>query len=72
MGKLSDEGVSDRLYAALDALGEEQGETVRGATTLDAARQALTFLNLGLLAAGNDDADANPVILKPPGPPQTP
>jgi hypothetical protein len=67
-GKLSDNDISDRLYAAIEALGlEEDAETVRGDTTLKAARQALNLLHLGLLAAGNAHEDENPVI-RPRGP----
>ena len=49
--KLTDIEVYDRVYAASLAMGEEEGETVLGNTTLEAARRALVLLQLGLLYA---------------------
>jgi hypothetical protein len=40
MTKLSDNRVGDRLHAALEMIGTEEGETVRGNTALIAARQS--------------------------------
>ncbi|WP_457299167.1 hypothetical protein [Phyllobacterium sp. P5_D12] len=64
--KLNDEQAYDRLYAALLALGGEEGQTVRGDTSLKAARQALVLLQMGLLKAMDDDSDRN-VAIKAPG-----
>ena len=64
--KLNDEQTYDRLYAALLALGGEEGQTVRGDTSLKAARQALVLLQMGLLKAMDDDSDRN-VAIKAPG-----
>lgn len=49
--KLTDFEVHDRLIAATDALGDDEGETVRGNTALEAARKALRLMQLGLLTA---------------------
>jgi hypothetical protein len=57
MSKLSDNQVGDRLHAALQALGTDQGETIRGNTALLAARQALTLLKHGLLIAAERHSD---------------
>jgi hypothetical protein len=40
MTKLSDNRVGDRLHAALEMIGTEESETVRGNTALIAARQS--------------------------------
>jgi hypothetical protein len=48
---LSDNQVDDRLKAALDALGEAPGATIRGNTALAAARKTLVLLSMGLIAA---------------------
>ena len=48
---LSDNQVDDRLKAALDALGEAPGATIRGNTALAAARKMLVLLSMGLIAA---------------------
>ncbi len=37
--KLSDNQVGDRLHAALETIGTDEGETIRGNTALVAARQ---------------------------------
>jgi hypothetical protein len=42
MVKLSDDRVGDRLHAPLEALGTDEGETIRGNTALVAERQTLT------------------------------
>lgn len=54
---LSDNQVHDRLVAAHDALGEGRGQTVRGNTALEAARQMLRLLQLGLLYAAEKNQD---------------
>jgi hypothetical protein len=48
---LSDNAVWDRLHAALEALGDDDCETVRGDTAMAAARKALTLLQWGLVKA---------------------
>ena len=55
--KLSDNQVGDRLHAALEAVGTEEGETVRGNTALVAARQTLNLLEQGLLIAAERNSD---------------
>jgi hypothetical protein len=45
--KLFDNQVGDRLYAALEAIGTDEGETIRGNTALVAARQTLSLLAAG-------------------------
>ena len=49
--QLSDIEVHGRLIAASDALGDDDGATVRGDTALSAARKALRLMQLGLLTA---------------------
>ena len=44
MTKLSDNWVGNRLHAALEMIGTEEGETIRGNTALIAARQSLNLL----------------------------
>jgi hypothetical protein len=56
--KLSDNQVGDRLHAALEAVGTQESETIRGNTALVAARQTLSLLEQGLLIA----AERNPVV----------
>ena len=58
MPKLSDNQIGDRLHAALEAIGTNEGETIRGNTALVAARQTLSLLEQGLLIA----AERNPVV----------
>lgn len=58
--KLSDNEVHDRLIAASDALGEDEGVTVHGNTALEAARAMLTKLQLGLLLISDRHAGALP------------
>ena len=41
MPKLSDNHIGDRLHAAIEMIGSDEGETVRGNTALIAARQSL-------------------------------
>jgi len=69
--QLSDNQIGDRLYAALEIIGDAVGETKRGNTTLDAARKALGFLQAGLLYAAEKKSDQNDAIqdnTKPPAP----
>jgi len=47
--KLSDIEVHNRLYAAREALGEEQAETVEGNTAIEAARKALALFNSAMM-----------------------
>jgi hypothetical protein len=46
--KLSDIEVHDRLFAARDALGDEEAETVEGNTAIEAARKALSLFNAAM------------------------
>ena len=55
--RLSDNQVGDRLHAALEAVGTEEGETIRGNTALVAARQTLSLLEQGLLIAAERNSD---------------
>jgi hypothetical protein len=55
--KLSDNQVGDRLHAALEAVGTDEGETIRGNTALVAARQTLSLLKQGLLIAAERNSD---------------
>jgi len=55
--KLSDNQVGDRLHAALEAVGTDEGETIRGNTALVAARQTLSLLGQGLLIAAERNSD---------------
>ncbi len=54
--ELTDEEVHERLCAAVEALGTDVGETTRGNTALEAARQMLTLLQFGLVKAMEDNA----------------
>jgi hypothetical protein len=54
---LSDNQVGDRLHAALEAVGTDEGETIRGNTALVAARQTLSLLKQGLLIAAERNSD---------------
>jgi hypothetical protein len=65
---LSDDEVYERIHAALLALGRDDGATVRGDTSLKAARKALTMLQLGLLAAMEKSIDSNAAIRDPDAP----
>ena len=48
---LSDNTAHDRLYKALETLGEAPGASVHANTALKAARRGLRLLALGLLCA---------------------
>jgi hypothetical protein len=55
---LSDNAAHDRLYKALEALGEAPGATVHADTALRAARHALRILALSLVRASvNSERD---------------
>ena len=54
---LSDNQAGDRLHAALEAVGTDEGETIRGNTALVAARQTLSLLEQGLLIAAERNSD---------------
>jgi hypothetical protein len=49
--KLSDTEAHDRLMAAMDVLGDDEGATQRADTALMAARKALALISYGLVAA---------------------
>jgi hypothetical protein len=55
--RLSDNQVGDRLHAALEAVGTEEGETIRGNAALVAARQTLNLLEQILLIAAERNSD---------------
>lgn len=59
---MTDVEVWDALQAARDALGTATGETVRGATALKTAREALTLIQMGHLASMDKDTDRNEAI----------
>ena len=52
MPKLSDNLVGDRLHAALEVLGRNEGKAIRGDTALVAARQTLALFERGLQKSG--------------------
>jgi hypothetical protein len=62
---LSDNEVGDRLYAALEALGQSEAETVRGQTSLEAARRALRLIQVGLLVASEGGTDEVVGVIQP-------
>jgi hypothetical protein len=64
--KLSDNQIGDRLHAALEAIGTDEGETIRGNTALVAARQALSLLEQGLLIAAERNSDDISVMMNQP------
>jgi len=66
--RLTDDEAYDLLHAAWLALGNADGETVRADTALKAARRALRLLQLGLLMAGEQNADRLPTMRDPDGP----
>ena len=66
MIKLSDDRVGDRLHAALEMIGTEEGETVRGNTALIAARQSLSLLKQGLLIAAERNSDHVSIVMNQP------
>lgn len=64
---LSDNEIGDRLHAAKEVIGDAAGQTVRGQTALDAARQALSLLSLGLLYAAETKSDVVETVIDQPG-----
>jgi len=58
--KLSDIAVYDRLHAAREALGSEEGETGHGDTAIKAARRALALLQAGHLMKMDGVEEAPP------------
>ncbi len=64
--KLSDNQVGDRLHAALEAVGTEEGEAIRGNTALAAARQTLSLLEQGRLIAAERNSDDVSVVMSQP------
>lgn len=61
---LSDTEAHDRLCAASEALGDAPGATVRANTALQAARQALSLLQFGLVAAMDKNEDRIASVLR--------
>jgi hypothetical protein len=47
--KLNDTEVWDRLHAALEALGEDDGATTAGGTAIRSARRTLILLQMAVL-----------------------
>ena len=64
--KLSDNQIGDRLHAALEAVGTDEGENIRGNTALVAARQTLGLLKQGLLIAAESNSDYVSTIINQP------
>ena len=56
----------DRLHAALEAVGIDEGETIRGNTALLAARQTLSLLKQGLLIAAERNSDYMSTVMNQP------
>jgi hypothetical protein len=63
--KLTDTEVYDLIHAAIGALGQKEGATARGDTSIKAARKGLRLLQLGLLMAMEKDSDVNIAIKAP-------
>jgi len=71
--RLSDNQVGDRLHAALEAVGTEEGETIRGNAALVAARQTLNLLEQILLIAAERNSDhVSTMMNQPVVPPSKP
>jgi hypothetical protein len=66
MLKLADNQIGDRLHTALEVLGTDEGETIRGNTALVAARQTLTLLEQGLLIAAERNSDCLSTVMNQP------
>lgn len=60
--KLSDVDALDLLWTALEALGEQHGETAKGDTALSAARTALGMLIISMAGADHDDDELRGVV----------
>ena len=54
------------IHAALEAVGIDEGETIRGNTALLAARQTLSLLEQGLLIAAERNSDYMSTPIVPP------
>lgn len=65
---LSDDAAYERMANALNALGNEPGETVRADTAIKAARRSLNLLMFGLLAAQEAGSNKVPGIKDPDAP----
>lgn len=62
--KLNDIQVHDLLGDALQVLGDKEAATVRGDTALKTARRTLWLIQIGLLAAAEQDKDELPIFQK--------
>ena len=60
--KLNDTAVYDRMHAAREALGSEDGETSHGDTAIKAARRALALLQAGHLMKMDGVEEAPPPV----------
>jgi hypothetical protein len=63
---MPDDQVGDPLHAALEAVGIDEGETIRGNTALLAARQTLSLLEQGLLIAAERNSDYVSTVMNRP------
>jgi hypothetical protein len=63
--KLSDNQVGDLIQKSRDVLDGATAQTVRGDTTLKAARFSLAALQAGLVLAEVQDSDENTAIIDP-------
>ena len=54
---LNDTEVWDRLHAALEALGEDDGVTKAGLTALRSARRTLVLLQMAVLKSQEDQQE---------------
>ena len=66
--KLSDIAIYDRMHAALEALGREEGETGHGDTAIKAARRMLALLQAGHLMKMDGVEEAPPPVRTGPEP----
>ncbi|WP_240233617.1 hypothetical protein [Devosia lacusdianchii] len=58
--KLNDTEVWDRLHAALEALGEDDGLTTAGGTAIRSARRTLILLQMAVLKS--QEAEQEPFM----------
>ena len=63
---MPDDQVGDPLHAALEAVGIDEGETIRGNTALLAARQTFALLEQGLLIAAERNSDYVSTVMNQP------
>ncbi|WP_299813523.1 hypothetical protein [Tardiphaga sp.] len=63
---LSDNQVGDLLGEALNVIGGAKAQTVRGNTALDAARQAISLMQIGLLMAAEKNSDVVDTVIEQP------